>query len=663
MASRQNNQDRDKVLAATDLVALIGEHIQLRQKGREHVGLCPFHDDTTPSLSVVTHKDRPFYNCFACHAHGNAIDFMIEYHKIPFREALETLAQRAGIELTAWTGQDEGGNRRADLLRATEAAARWYHRRLTDEETGAEARKLLAARGIDTAMIERFNLGLAPDEWDALSTRVADLASHAMTGDRQPIPFDAFVDAALLRERKESNGHYDSFRNRLMFPICDEMKNPVAFGARSIDPNDEPKYLNSPETPLFDKSRTLYALHLAKKSISDTRHAIIVEGYTDVIACHKAGIENAVATLGTSLTREHATRLGQLCEKVTLVFDGDAAGQRAADRAIEIFFQCNIDLGICTLPSGQDPDDLLKSEEGVQTFHAAIEQAPDALDHLNREFRAAYKAATGITARQRVITALLDRLARLGFDAATGTRKHLILDVISKETGIPEKELDRMLTAQGRRTPPPAVSRVEPKSTAEMPEGELIPDPSEDTEISTARREAERRVLALLVRDPDLGRHTIPDEDGNRLTVCELFPPTQFIHPDHRALAEILVPEIESGNAPQVDQLIMTLENDSAGALTAELLRFGRDLLENTDLSPEALLANACSDLEKTVRRERHLPGTATPSNSDPGTSLDETLARLRTRGSDMTAIPKVPRPRRPVSIGSNPTRQRRQDS
>lgn len=659
LATRHGIQDRERIIAATDLVALIGEHIQLRLKGREHEGLCPFHDDSRPSLKIVTHKDRPFYKCFSCNAHGDAITFMMDYHKMTFPEALRGLAERAGIELSTGPGHgdEETGSRRADLLRATEAAARWYRRRLLDENIGAKARSVLSDRGIDEKTAERFMIGVAPDDWDGLCTRVAELEKHAQTGDRKPIPFDAFVETALIRPRRESSGHYDVFRNRLIFPICDEMNRPIAFGARSLDPNDEPKYLNSPENPLFDKSSTLYALPVARKPIIDANHAIIVEGYTDAIACHQADIPNVVATLGTALTRQHARRLERLCSHVTLVFDGDDAGQRAADRAVEVFFHSKIDLRICTLPGGNDPDDLLRKPNGLSEFKSAIDCAQDVLAHLTMGFREQYKQASGVSEREQVINAILDRLSSLGFDSADGIRKHVVLDAIASNTGIPESQLDQALTARGRK-PAPA-NTVEVKDPVSPAQNQFEEGTDGTDIVSPALCEAERRLLALLVKDPDLGRLPVPTDEGTSLTVSELHPPSSFKLAIHRTLAEIIIPAIEEGESPQVDQLLLAVEEATTANLVTDLFRFGRDLLEQTEDTPETLLATAVRDLEMTARRERHSSGRETSSNTDPGADLDKALERLRHRGSDMTTIPRVQRPRRPVTAGANPARQR----
>jgi DNA primase len=360
------HDDRQRVLDATDVVQLIGEHVALKARGREFIALCPFHDDHKPSMYVVPAKQ--IYHCFSCGAGGNALTFVMEYHKMAFREALEHLAQRAGVELTPWkpgaaagaaAGSQEqrgGGAPRQEVLAANRAAADFFERMLAREDLGRAAREVIARRGISPEMVESFRLGAAPEMWDGLQRTI----SH------KNAPAGPFLAAGLLKQRNEG-GLYDAFRNRLMFPIQDQTGAVVAFGARRINEEDEPKYLNSPDSVVFNKSATLYGLHQAARTIQRTRTAIVTEGYMDVIACHQAGVTNAVAALGTAMTRENAKILRRLCDTVVLLFDGDEAGQRAADRAVEVFFAEPVDVRIAVLPpdaGAKDPDELLKQEGG-----------------------------------------------------------------------------------------------------------------------------------------------------------------------------------------------------------------------------------------------------------------------------------------------------------
>ncbi len=402
-----------------DLVALIGEHVPLRPKGREHVGLCPFHDDHTPSFCVVTHKGNAFYKCHACAAAGDAYNFVQDYHKMTFPEALKFLADRTGITLSRRRDTPRRGTQPAggELRRANAMAASFYRDVLTSDPRGATARTMVRDRGIDDETARQFMVGAAPAQWESLAPHAAG----------QDVSIAALVAAGLLKPRSGGQGHYDTFRNRLIFPICDELGRPIAFGGRALDPDDEPKYINSPQSPVFHKSRILYGLHLAKRSIIDARQVIVTEGYTDVVACHQAGVPNVVATLGTSLTTDHVRVLTRLCEEVVLLFDGDEAGRRAADRAVALFFAEPIDVKICILPEGDDPADLMARADGVDRFRAAVDAATDALEYKVSRLKLQLRAARGHAGRQRSLEKLLAELAGLGFDRLPGVRKRPVI--------------------------------------------------------------------------------------------------------------------------------------------------------------------------------------------------------------------------------------------
>jgi DNA primase len=409
------NDDRQRVLDATDIVRLVGDHLTLRAKGREYIGLCPFHDDHTPSMYVVPAKQ--IYHCFSCGASGNAIGFVMNYHKMSFREALEHLADRAGIKLTPWRRRpmDRAGEeddeertraRRAALLSASAVACGFYRAILNHPEHGCQARELVQRRGLTPEMLELFQIGAAPDRWDGLAVTVG-----AKQFDLTP-----YFEAGLLKPREAGAGCYDALRNRLIFPIHDQIGRVIGFGGRRINDEDEPKYINSPESPLFDKSTTLYGLHQAAQEVRRSRVALVTEGYMDAIACHQAGFRNAVATLGTALTAGNARALRRLCDEVILLFDGDEAGQKAADRAVEVFFAVPIDLRIAVLSShtdAKDPDELLKREGGAEALRGVIAAAVDPLTLLFRRIRSSLEGQ-GLSAQSRIVEEFLSRLVDLG---------------------------------------------------------------------------------------------------------------------------------------------------------------------------------------------------------------------------------------------------------
>jgi DNA primase len=525
------NNDRDRVLASTDLVRLIGEHVQLRPKGREFAGLCPFHDDKNPSMQVSPQKQ--IYKCFSCGAGGSCFDFVMNYHKLTFPEAMKMLADRAGIELTPFKPGKGGaapdpksGDRRKRLLSANELALAYFQSQLQSPE-GKAAREYLEQRGVSSEMIELFQLGYAPHSWHALSEAVA-----AKRWDKP-----AFEAAGLIANG--NRGLYDKLRHRLIFPICDDMGRAIAFGGRTLpgneldDPTVDAKYLNSPETLLFNKSRTLYGLDLAKKAIIDAKTAVIVEGYTDVIACHQHGRGNVIAALGTAFTAEHATKLRRFCEKVVLVFDGDEAGHKAADRAVEVLLTSEIDVAVVILPEGQDPDELLAQDGGEEAWDQLIADAPGAMEYLLAQFESDLSESNTMAGKQDASTAFLTRLARHDIGSMPGIRRALVLTRLSQLLHMHDHEvlaeLKRLKPRQFAPViPPPESAQADldgPVMTVvsqDYAENQQIerPDPDSSSKIR-AQEQAQRHLVACLLRNNDLFHSAMPDGAD----FCEAVPP------------------------------------------------------------------------------------------------------------------------------------------
>lgn len=321
---------------------------------------------------------------------------------------------------------------------------------------------------------------------------------------------------------RSSAGFYDRLRHRLIFPIADALGRPIAFGGRKLREEDEPKYLNSPEHVLFNKSRTLYGLHLAKKPIIDSRVAVIVEGYTDVIACHQRGERNVVATLGTALTREHVAELRRFAEKVVLVFDADAAGEKAADRAVELFLTGDLDVAIAHLPPGSndgktDPFDLIRRDDGVALWRAAIAGAQDALDYQLSRVSDRLRAAETVTGRQRVIEEYVARVGQLGLSRAGTIRRAFVLQRLSDLLKLPESQVQALLKQQER---PAAAPRVHAAPQAADPNESAFASenwPENDVARTISGRRlralelAERHVIGSLLRDPGLFDRSLAD--------------------------------------------------------------------------------------------------------------------------------------------------------
>ncbi|MCB1610716.1 MAG: DNA primase, partial [Xanthomonadales bacterium] len=308
----------DELLQRADIVDVIGARVQLKRAGKEYQARCPFHDERSPSFTVVPQKQ--FYHCFGCGAHGSALKFLMEYEGVSFPDAVEQLAAQVGLQVPRDASRAGPDDKLAPLYAVLAEATAWFREQLTLNE---RAQTYFERRGVGAEMIERYALGYAPDSWDGLGQKLGRGA------DRMKL----LAAAGLLSQR--DNGHsYDKFRDRVMFPIHDRRGRPIAFGGRILD-QGEPKYLNSPETALFHKGRELYGLWQARQSAQKLKRLIVVEGYMDVIGLAQHGVEEAVATLGTATTKEHAELLFRNAEDVIFCFDGDRAGRQAAWRALE----------------------------------------------------------------------------------------------------------------------------------------------------------------------------------------------------------------------------------------------------------------------------------------------------------------------------------------
>lgn len=556
------NDDKLKVLQATQIERLIADHLTLKAKGRELVGLCPFHDDQRPSMTVVPSKQ--IYKCFSCGAGGDAITFVMDYHHLSFFEALKYLAERAGIELKprARSGYPPGGSddrpsvSKSDLVAANQFAADYFKVILRHPEHGASARAVLERRAVSPAMIEQFGLGASADKWDGLAIMVG----------RKGLPVEPFIAAGLLRARENGHGHYDAFRNRLMFPITDQLGRVVAFGARRLNDADEPKYLNSADSPVFSKSGTLYALPQALAAIRQSQTAIITEGYMDTIACHQAGVANAIATLGTALTPTNAKILSRLCRTVVLLFDGDEAGQRAADRAVEILFSSSIDVKIATLsslkpttlgsgvplPVPKDPDELLKQEGGKERLLALMDAAPRGLDYRMSRFASTLPPPADVGARARAIEEELEKLVEVGLADLPPERRVVIERRVGALINVDEHLIRRKVSELGSR-------RLSNRGAT-----------------TTSREEiragnASQRVLACLLAEPVLAQ-SLPREQR-----VAILSPALIAHRTLEKVAKLLDSMLDSGNALSTQSVMAHLDDpamrSAVTSLVAELHR------------------------------------------------------------------------------------------
>jgi DNA primase len=446
MAGRIPQAFIDELIARADIVELIGSRVQLKKAGREWKACCPFHAEKTPSFWVS--PDKQFYHCFGCGAHGTAIGFLMEHDKLPFPDAVDELASRLGLEVPR---EDDGRAARPrpgeDLYELMAQVTQFYRDNLRES---ARAKNYLAGRGITPETCVKFAVGYAPDAWDSVTKRFGGAPERER----------ALAEAGLVIERagQGESGYYDRFRDRVMFPIRDARGRVIAFGGRIID-QGEPKYLNSPETPLFHKGRELYGLYEARQALRKIERLMVVEGYVDVVRLAQSGIAYSVATLGTATTPEHLNRLFRVTGELVFCFDGDRAGRAAAWRALENALEHARDgrqLKFMFLPEGHDPDTLV-GEEGAAAFEARIAGAQPLSEFLVTQL-AQQSDLSNVDGRARLAELVRPLLARV----PAGVYRELLLERLAQEVKMPAGRLEQLLRARTEpaRTGRAAISRT-----------------------------------------------------------------------------------------------------------------------------------------------------------------------------------------------------------
>ena len=432
----------DDLIARTDIAEVVGRHVQLKKAGREFKANCPFHDEKTPSFTVS--PDKGFYHCFGCGAHGTSIGFLMEYEHLTFVEAVEALAGMLGIPVPR--DDNERPAQRYDALFELMQRVERHFIACLKEHAGAV--DYLRGRGIDGATAKRFGIGYAPDGWS--------LVLDKFGGDAKAV--ERLVATGLIIPR-DNGGHYDRFRDRVMFPIRDARGRTIGFGGRVIG-DGEPKYLNSPETVLFHKGRELYGLYEARQALRQIDHLVVVEGYMDVVGLARSGIDFSVATLGTATTPDHLNRLFRLTDNLYFAFDGDAAGRKAAWRALENalpLIREGREIRFVFLPERQDPDSFVQ-EHGANAFEKALADGVPLSEFLIDELAGAVDLSS-VDGRAR----LAERAAPLLRKVPKGVYRELLLDGLAQRVGLSEGKLNQLLLAgrdrEGRKQDATAAPR------------------------------------------------------------------------------------------------------------------------------------------------------------------------------------------------------------
>lgn len=389
----------EEIRTATDIVEVIADYVLLKKKGKNFLGLCPFHNERTPSFTVS--GDKQIYRCFGCGAGGNVYTFLMEKEKMNFPEAVKFLALRAGIIIPEEKDSTEKNDSREPIFKINELAKNFFHYILINLPVGVNAKKYFEKRGLTADIVEKFQLGYAPPSWDGLINYFI----------KKGYSHQQLLEAGLIITRENKSGFYDRFRHRVMFPIWDPRGKVTAFGGRVLD-DTLPKYLNSPETQLFNKSTTLYGLNFAIPGIRDKNYAIVMEGYLDVITAHQFGITNAVASLGTALTKEHGKMLMRYTHNIITCFDADAAGIAATVRGLDILQELGCQVQVLAIPEGKDPDEFIR-RQGPEAFLELAAKAKSLVDY-KLEFILKKHDISTVLGKMAVLEEIMPNLAKAG---------------------------------------------------------------------------------------------------------------------------------------------------------------------------------------------------------------------------------------------------------
>ncbi len=559
---------KKQVKAANDIVDVVSGYIPVVTAGKDFKAICPFHNDTRPSLQV----SRQFQNfrCWSCGQTGVVFEFVMKFEKVGFGEAIRMLADRAGIKLDGTSSpQDETRSR---LLRAMKWAEAKYQTCLMEGDSAEDARAYLGERRLSGANVRAFGLGFAPPAGDWL-VRMAE---------RDDVPEDVLLEVGLIAKRDENRGHYDRFRDRVMFPIRDARGQTVGFGGRILPSSPYaargPKYYNSAETPLFRKSELIYGLDLARTAATAAGYLAVVEGYTDVMMAHQHGVGNVVATMGTALTLSHVLQLRRYVPKVVLVFDGDEAGETATDKALELFWsQHDIEITVTTLPDGLDPCDLLVTPDGPQVFRDRLAAAQSVLEY---KLDSLFRRIPQTTAEniQQIVDRMLGVIAVAPdiLSARHQVRQQAAVTRLAHRLGLRQETLWARLAElkAERRRAERDTSRPHQSETRPAPNpAALIDMPANGPKIAPAEAALEKQLLQLLLAEPGLVG-----------TAREQVPPDTLRHSGLRRMLSELYTLHSDGQPPDLDGLRVRLMDRPELFEAAQKLQFvGHQITERVE--------------------------------------------------------------------------------
>ncbi|MBQ4102006.1 MAG: DNA primase [Oscillospiraceae bacterium] len=540
-----------------EIVSLISSYVNLKKAGRLMSGLCPFHAEKSPSFMV--YPDTQSYYCFGCGAGGDAITFIMGRENLDYGEAVRFLCERAGIPLPEEDMERETTDLRRRIYEMNKAAARFYHEKLLSNQ-GKEAVAYLQKRGFEMPIIRKFGIGFAPDSWDETVLYLKKQGFH-----------EAELLQGWLAGRSSRTGRlYDQFRNRVMFPVFDLRGNVIAFSGRTLDPEEKRKYLNSGDTAVFRKSRNLFAMNFAKNKASE--FLLLCEGNLDVVALHKSGFENAVASLGTALTEEQVRIIASYTEEVVVSYDADEAGQKATAKAIELLRARGLKVRVLTIPDAKDPDEYIK-KFGAIRFARLIAEAKDATTwQMEREKKSA--DLSDPAEKGAYLKRLLPTLANLSF-----VEQDLQLARLSEELGVAKEAIaaDLRIFLQKRKQKEQAEQKRDFSIAGKTGYDKINPDRSKHFKAA----QAEEMLLGRLFTHPE-----------EYASLKDPLMPEDFITPFNKRVAECLIPELEAGNRPDLCRFGERFTPEEVGRISGMMAKMP------PISDPEAVLADCVATLK-----------------------------------------------------------------
>lgn len=590
----------EDVLAHNDIADVVSQYVVLRPKGRRLWGLCPFHGEKTPSFSVNT--EEQFYYCFGCHAGGNAFSFIQHMEHCDFYDAVIRLAERAHLQIPEGMdtdgGSGHGKQERDAMYAACTWAARWFHEQLMGP-AGRDALQYLLKRGLTLRTIKRFGLGYAPDGWRNIAAALKDKG----VGEKE------LLQAALLIQK--DNRSYDAFRNRIIFPILDTRQRVVGFGGRVMD-GSQPKYLNSPDTPIYNKRKNLYGLHMLRKQ-SNIDRVVLTEGYMDVISLHQAGISTAVASLGTALTPEQATLISRYSKEVVLAYDGDDAGIKAAQRGLGILQEKGLHARVMTIPEGMDPDDMARKfslEQIEDLMGRASEPTQYRLDTLRK--------GRDMSDPQQRTQYLQEACKQIISPMESAVERGIVIAQLHLETGVSEvdirAEVERYRSAAAPQPTQDAAPDA-PHTSAELRQNKPV-ESNASCSPDASRISCEKTLISIMLHDAE-----------SMDIIMQTMHRCSFVSPVHAGAALFLQ---EHKGTPIAR--VLHLANDDVRSLMSELMSTQIPASSRDQIVMDCLRAVEADQCEREIKRlTAILPGLPDGERQRCKLALKEQYAKLQT--------------------------------